>query len=1551
VANNKKVVQQLIVLLETLGYEKTQKEVKSIKRGMKEVEHQSKATSTAQNKVKRTQEGVHKTSLAAGKEFSRQAQGLGGLVRAYATVAANVFALSSAFLVLKRAADFDSMMISADSFTKVMGTNVAKLAKDLQAATGYNISFAEALERTNKSLAAGFNPAQFRELGTLVAKISQTFGGSIEANMNKVTQAILRGRTETLATMGIVIDLEQAYVKYATTIGKTREQLTKYEQQQATLNAFLEESQNQVGDVAQDPNPYDKMLAQMQDVSQEIMTTLSKNIFNPLIGFLNESKGVAYALIGVLASIFAKTLTPDAAAYASASKKSIQASIYNMKMLATSRATLAAKNKAYGEKQLMDQRVRDAKVVQSWARREEARLAKTGKVSKYIQTLSNATTEQIIANDGAVKKALATAQGDLTRVINSGGTMKTASASAKHAYATGNAEKLRASLSRAAGGGKNFEASMKGVNLSVDTFAKRASVALNSLKSYSSAMKKHASLARLNTITNMETYGTYEGLKKSYAEAFRGLKVLERQNNNVRASYVYMATAARVAGTTIAAVGKAVNSLIPFVMKWIFIGTLLLSVWDKFKSKTSKNIKEFNEALKGADEKTKEFAKTLANLKALQARALKPTFGNLTKEFTFIANAMSDASTALIDLNSALIKISTIRVGGQSLSLAERELQIKEEQLALTEQMVETGTAGYAALMNSADILDRKTAAFFAMSPAMPQGVDGALEQQKKSNDLENEKNEILQARGVLAEKLAEIYGQVGDNLTFVDELRSLKGLPALKDGIIEVLKTQVTNPAAQAFAESLQAGTSSTLQEMIDDVKNNGGNFNARDITSAIAIINFEIEKGVAKTQALANAMRSFSDITIEVSKFVGKQDNFYLDKAKVSEQADILKQLSNNMATIAQDGGEQSIQAIQASLGEAFANQDDKYLLKFLGLEEANASFDDIQARVENLLGAYRSAAETLTLVPMAQEQLKLEQDLLNLKEKQGGPITLQAKLTGQISQNTKDNLSLEMQIIDAKIKIAEADLLNKNLSEDVRATRQAELDILVAQYNLTRAQHNLINPAQDSLVKNIQLNKELVNLQISGLNTQIATLNSLQKSSLSWENQAKYAKAAAVLQAATSLDQIKAYVLARNEIVANVKAEEGMSELDEQRIANLDRQIELERAKLDELQLQYAMEQRIRDIRAEEASRSSGEGLNPFVASFDSYIKLMELEYFKMIQASQSAAEKWVEVTTKGLDGSIDALVDELTSGNFDFVALREAIKESFRTAIGDMVKDNLKTLSRGIMSGLGGLSPEEAKQKIAAELVAENPLQEAAFNAMQQLDTTRNIILENIQTIVSGIANKQSVSFEDGVIKDPAKSPIQTLEGALSQGVNAQEQGADKITSEQQNSTNTIVANNKQGITALVGAIGNGTSSLINMIMQGVQMLITALLTSSSSSTAASMLSVAGTAATGQSGPIKAATGGLFTKPTNAIIGEGSRNEAVVPLPNNREIPVKMTGGGSNVSIEQNFNFENADASAIPQLRMAANQIKQETLQALLQEINKGGAVAKTTGRRR
>jgi lambda family phage tail tape measure protein len=48
----------------------------------------------------------------------------------------------------------------------------------------------------------------------------------------------------------------------------------------------------------------------------------------------------------------------------------------------------------------------------------------------------------------------------------------------------------------------------------------------------------------------------------------------------------------------------------------------------------------------------------------------------------------------------------------------------------------------------------------------------------------------------------------------------------------------------------------------------------------------------------------------------------------------------------------------------------------------------------------------------------------------------------------------------------------------------------------------------------------------------------------------------------------------------------------------------------------------------------------------------------------------------------------------------------------------------------------------------------------------------------------------------------------------------------------------------------------------------------------------------------------ASGGIANSPQLAVFGEGSMNEAFVPLPDGRSIPVKMHGGGSNVSVVVN-----------------------------------------------
>ena len=44
----------------------------------------------------------------------------------------------------------------------------------------------------------------------------------------------------------------------------------------------------------------------------------------------------------------------------------------------------------------------------------------------------------------------------------------------------------------------------------------------------------------------------------------------------------------------------------------------------------------------------------------------------------------------------------------------------------------------------------------------------------------------------------------------------------------------------------------------------------------------------------------------------------------------------------------------------------------------------------------------------------------------------------------------------------------------------------------------------------------------------------------------------------------------------------------------------------------------------------------------------------------------------------------------------------------------------------------------------------------------------------------------------------------------------------------------------------------------------------------------------------------ADGGIVTKPTFGLVGEGSMNEAIIPLPDGKSVPVKVQGGGSNNS---------------------------------------------------
>ena len=87
---------------------------------------------------------------ASARDFAKESEGLGGLVRVYATFAANIYAVGAAFNALSKAMDTANMVQGLNQLGAVSGTNLGTLSKNLVEATGGAISLRD-------GIAAGMN--------------------------------------------------------------------------------------------------------------------------------------------------------------------------------------------------------------------------------------------------------------------------------------------------------------------------------------------------------------------------------------------------------------------------------------------------------------------------------------------------------------------------------------------------------------------------------------------------------------------------------------------------------------------------------------------------------------------------------------------------------------------------------------------------------------------------------------------------------------------------------------------------------------------------------------------------------------------------------------------------------------------------------------------------------------------------------------------------------------------------------------------------------------------------------------------------------------------------------------------------------------------------------------------------------------------------------------------------------------------------------------------------------------------------------------------------
>lgn len=245
---------------------------------------------------------------AAGRDFAKQAQGLGGLVHVYATFAANIFAVGAAFTALSKAMDTTNMIRGLDQVGAASGRALGSLAMQVERATHGAVSLRDSLESVAKASSAGMSSKQILEMSEVATKASQALGVNMADAMSRMTRGIAKLEPELLDELGIMTKVGKATEDYAKSVGKATSALTDFERRQAFANAVLEEGKKKFDEIQIDPNPYQKLLASMQNVLQTGLEVVNK-VFVPIVSYLSESPtALATVMAGIVGMLVKQAL-------------------------------------------------------------------------------------------------------------------------------------------------------------------------------------------------------------------------------------------------------------------------------------------------------------------------------------------------------------------------------------------------------------------------------------------------------------------------------------------------------------------------------------------------------------------------------------------------------------------------------------------------------------------------------------------------------------------------------------------------------------------------------------------------------------------------------------------------------------------------------------------------------------------------------------------------------------------------------------------------------------------------------------------------------------------------------------------------------------------------------------------------------------------------------------------------------------------------------------------------------------------------------------------
>ncbi len=285
--------------------------------------------SKSSDKYSKKQKGVAQAGMNSTKAFSKMTDGSNGLVAAYASLAAQLFAISAAFQFLKQAGQLKSLREGQQAYASSTGIAMKSLTNDIIAATEAQITFTEASQAAAIGVASGLNPEQLTLLGKAAKDASLILGRDVTDSFNRLVKGVTKAEPELLDELGIILRLDTATENYGRTIGKTKDELTAFERSQAVANDVLTQSEDKYGRILEITGASVNKFAQLGKAFDDIVNNikdLAVKVGTPLANVLIDSPKMALGAVALLFKPVITSILPGLGNVVESSKRVAEAS-------------------------------------------------------------------------------------------------------------------------------------------------------------------------------------------------------------------------------------------------------------------------------------------------------------------------------------------------------------------------------------------------------------------------------------------------------------------------------------------------------------------------------------------------------------------------------------------------------------------------------------------------------------------------------------------------------------------------------------------------------------------------------------------------------------------------------------------------------------------------------------------------------------------------------------------------------------------------------------------------------------------------------------------------------------------------------------------------------------------------------------------------------------------------------------------------------------------------------------------------------------------------